>query len=594
MSSKWIRRSSVAAALLAVGLFAAARAADQPGKGVVQNAPRWVPGELVIGFDGVPSAEAVTQLKLSLPEVKGWRKLRHAPHYKGKPLRPHPLSKVRVATGIEHADLAALGASIARHPGVAYAEPNYIVHIALEPNDPRYSSQYGPQIIEAEAGWDITMGNASVIVAIADTGLNFDHEDFQEGTVWENDDPVDGKDNDGNGFVDDYHGWDFIGGDNEPIDRNGHGSHVAGIAGARLNNGIGIAGLANVTIMPLQVFNSGGGGTWTAIEEAVYYATDNGAALLNYSGGGSGGSSGLRDAVAYAYANGMSVIAAAGNSNRSNPFYPASYDTVIAVSGTDRNDLRYSSSNFGDWIDVAAPGVDVFSCWWNGPTSYNSITGTSMSSPHVAGLAALMYSLNPDLTPDDIRQFLRDNADDLGDPGFDIYFGWGRINARRTLEDVVNSSSVILLPEDLQVIRGRIASGELSDVYGSDDERLVVQPGITLDPDEPPVWLILTGSSPTDAPGELRFILETQVDTPGVTQTIWLYNYDTGEFEEIDSRLTTLIDTVVEVVVDGDPSRFFDPETLEIQAQLTWHPPPLVLLYPWNVGIDQAVWRIAP
>ena len=129
-------------------------------------------------------------------------------------------------------------------------------------------------------------------------------------------------------------------------------------------------------------------------------------------------------------------IAAAGNFNSPNPFYPAYYPTVIAISGTDSNDDRYTSSNYGDWIDVAAPGVDVFSCWWNGAAAYNTITGTSMSSPHAAGLACLLYSIDPSLTPQDIRDLLRDNAVDLGDPGFDIFFGHGRIDAAATVAAV--------------------------------------------------------------------------------------------------------------------------------------------------------------
>jgi hypothetical protein len=290
----------------------------------------------------------------------------------------------------------------------------------------------------------------------------------------------------------------------------------------------------------------------------------------------------------------MSVIAAAGNLNSSIPFFPAAYDTVLAISGTDRFDRRYTSSDFGEWIDVAAPGVDILSCWRSGSSSYNTITGTSMSTPHVSGLAALMYSLNPDLTPDEVRQFLRDNADDLGDPGFDIFFGWGRINARRTIEAVMNSGSIILTPQDLEVVRGNIVAGDLADVFASDDERMVAQPGVTLDPEEAPVWLRLSGVSITDAPSSLEYILETRVDTPGTTQVISLFNFVTGEFEEIDTRVPTDTDSVAEVTVQGDPSRFIDSETLEVRAELTWRPPPLVLQYPWNVGIDQAVWRVTP
>lgn len=160
---------------------------------------------------------------------------------------------------------------------------------------------------------------------------------------------------------------------------------------------------------------------------------------------------------------------------------------------------------------------------------------------------------------------------------------------------VCNDEPVVVLPEDLRIIRGRQVSGALPDLFFSDDLRMLFQPGITLNSDEPPIWLKLTGSSVTETPTELSFVLETQVDTPGVTQTISLFNYGANEYEEVDSRTTPFgSDSAVEVIVDGDPSRFVDSETLEVKAQLTWMPGPLVILYPWNLGIDQAIWTVTP
>ena len=156
-------------------------------------------------------------------------------------------------------------------------------------------------------------------------------------------------------------------------------------------------------------------------------------------------------------------------------------------------------------------------------------------------------------------------------------------------------NSILIRPDELTVIRGRQVAGELADQFQSDDSRMVFQPGITLNSDEPPVWLMLDGTSPMDTPSILEFTLETQVDTPGVTQTVELFNYVSQEFEQVDSRVTSFNeDAVVEIVVDTDPGRFIDPETLEVKAQLTWMPPPLVLTYPWNLRIDQAIWRVTP
>ncbi|MCH7526841.1 MAG: hypothetical protein IID39_05340, partial [Planctomycetes bacterium] len=157
------------------------------------------------------------------------------------------------------------------------------------------------------------------------------------------------------------------------------------------------------------------------------------------------------------------------------------------------------------------------------------------------------------------------------------------------------SMSTTTRPTDLTIVRGHVESGKLADLFSSDDSRLNVQPGPTQDPEEPPVWLELTGTASTDTPSALSFILETNVDTPGVTQKIKLFNYDTQEFEEIDSRTASFnVDDSIEIEVVGDPSRFVDSESLEIKAQLTWKPGPIVLLFPWTVGIDQAVWAISP
>ncbi len=154
--------------------------------------------------------------------------------------------------------------------------------------------------------------------------------------------------------------------------------------------------------------------------------------------------------------------------------------------------------------------------------------------------------------------------------------------------------SITVLPSELTVVRGRLISGDLTDLFHSDDSRLLVHPGVTQEPTEPPVWLILEGVASTGVPSGLSFILESRVDTPGVTQRIELFNFVTQEFEEVDSRPATREDSVVDVMVDGDPSRFIDPETLAIRAQLTWKPPPLVLMFPWTVGIDQAIWKFTP
>ncbi len=448
-----------ALACVLAGVSVAADTVRQTGA-VLEPPLEWVPGELIIGFESAPSADELDAIDAVLGNVHAWRTLPHAPHAKGQPGVPHPLESVRIITVPDDQDIVALAARVELLAGVAFAEPNYVTHIALHPNDPFYDTQqYGPQKVNAEAAWDITLGDASVVLAVADTGYNYTHEDLG-GAIWVNDDPINGVDDDGNGFIDDINGWDFYNNDNNMLDQNQHGSHVSGIAAARTNNGVGIAGMAQVSIMPLQVFSSGGSGTWDAIANAIFYATDNDAHVLNYSGGGSGGSALLQQAVDYAFANNFTVVAAAGNFNSSSPFYPAAYDTVIAVSGTDRFDNRYSSSNFGNWIDVAAPAVNVFSLSCCGTNAYTTLTGTSMASPHVAGLVALMMSLDPTLTPIQVRDLLRDNAVDLGTPGFDQYFGYGRIDALATLS-AMGGGPPPLTCDDVSIMRAFCFNGRL-------------------------------------------------------------------------------------------------------------------------------------
>ncbi len=461
----------IAAASLAVTPMALADSGSvqtpiAPPTGVDLTAD-YVPGEVIITFDNVPTNDQLDAIS-SAYGVTAVRGMRHAPHPKNDPTGVHPLALVRIVTLPTGVDALAASLQIQNLPGVRYANPNWLTVPAFDPDDPQYldGTQYGPQIIEAPAAWDTEMGANTTVVAVADTGFNYNHEDLQ-GMLWVNDDdiPGNGIDDDNNGYIDDVNGWNPYSGTNNIWDDGGHGSHVSGILAARTNNTKGIAGMAQVTIMPIKVFGTWGG-TWEALAESLYYAVDNGAAVYNISGGGGGGTPDLAAGVDYAYNNGMAVICAAGNYNSSSLFYPAAYTNAIAVSGTDRFDQRYTSSNYGNWIDVAAPGVDVYSCLNNSPNAYDWLTGTSMSSPHVCGLAALCLTIDPTLTPDEIRALLRDNADDLGNPGFDIYFGYGRINARRTVEALD-----VPCPADLtgDGYVGQDDLGELLGSYGQDD-----------------------------------------------------------------------------------------------------------------------------
>jgi type VII secretion-associated serine protease mycosin len=317
-------------------------------------------------------------------------------------------------------------------PSVNFAEPDYIARIAgwpdgpvlssddleamgesLEqtPNDPRFSEMWNLAKIRAEAGWDITVGSPDVIIAVIDTGADFSHPDLQGKLL---------------------PGYDFVNGDADPTDDQGHGTHVAGTAAAATNNGIGIAGVSwSAKVMPVKALGANGAGAHSWIANAIVWATDHGADVINMSLGGPYTSATMRQAVDYAWNHGVVVVAAAGNSNTSNPTYPAAYDNVIGVSATTQNDQRASFSNYGNYVSVASPGVSILSTIRSG--SYQAWSGTSMATPHVAGLAALIKSIHPDWTNTQIRETIEDSAEDLGTPGWDAIFGSGRIDLYEAL-----------------------------------------------------------------------------------------------------------------------------------------------------------------
>lgn len=293
------------------------------------------------------------------------------------------------------------------NPNVEYVEPNHEVHAFFTPNDPRYGEQYAPQIVGAEEAWDVTQGSSDVTIAIVDTGVDYTHPDL-EGKV------VKGK--------------DFIDNDDDPMDENMHGTHCAGIAAALTNNGVGIAGMApEVTILAERVLDANGSGTLDSVAQGITHAADEGAEVISLSLGSAQGATTLEDAVNYAASKGSVVVAAAGNESTSSPSYPAYYEEAIAVAATDSNDQIASFSNYGDWVDVAAPGVNILSTVPGG--GYEMASGTSMATPLVAGQAALLASQGKSAS--EIRQAIEETADEISGTG--EYWTHGRINAAESV-----------------------------------------------------------------------------------------------------------------------------------------------------------------
>jgi subtilisin family serine protease len=361
-----------------------------------------------------------------------------------------------------------------------FVEPDFIgmgggVATSIKPNDDFYFRQWSHyndgtfNLYNAKAGadvkmeqaWEITQGSEDVSVAILDSGIRFTHDEFS-GRIWQNNDEASGSvDMDGNGYVGDYRGWDFVNQDNDPTDDFGHGTNVAGILGASGNNAKGYAGADwNAKLMILKILDDTNSGYYSWWIEAIFYAIDNGADVVNMSVGGSGFSAGMKEAVEEAHANDIAVIVCMMNENNAVPFYPAAYDATIAIGSTNPDDTRSNSfpwdenkgSNYGNHIDLAAPGNYIFGLSYNSNSNYETYwSGTSQATPLVTGTVSLMLSLNSDLNPEEIRNILRMSADDeVGKTsedisGWDRYHGAGRLNAYNAISNLNTGTDEIKL-----------------------------------------------------------------------------------------------------------------------------------------------------
>ncbi|MXV73954.1 S8 family serine peptidase [Candidatus Poribacteria bacterium] len=435
--------------------------------------PHITPGELLIRL--TPGAAAdVEQLHANAPIS-----ILHAKHnieslhplfpYLARPSLNPNLKRIYLLRFAPDAPLEALKAAYQQNPLIEAVEYNYLRPTLADPvvpNDPKYPEQWSLPLMKLPQAWAVEKGDQSVVIAIIDSGIDYRHDDLAP-KAWINprEIPENGLDDDGNGYIDDVYGWDFtdapnlqaegdyLEGDNEPIDESGHGTHVAGIAGAMPNNGIGIAGVAwECPLMAIRAGLSLGGSSRMQDDDsasAIVYAADNGASVINMSWGSERRSFVIQDAIDYAYAHGAVLVAAAGNSQKPAAIFPAAYRKVIAVASTEQNQQRFYQSNFGASIDIGAPGNVILSTQIN--NQYRLLTGTSMASPHVAGVAALLFAKRPALTHEEVRHILINTADPVHQEDSDElderFVGAGTVNAERALFASGALQARILIPE---------------------------------------------------------------------------------------------------------------------------------------------------
>lgn len=304
--------------------------------------------------------------------------------------------------------------NLQNNPLVEYAEPDYQVELFAVPNDPQFGQQWGLSKIKAPEAWNTTQGSNTILVAIVDTGIDANHPDISSQVVKRVNFTTEAD-----------------------TDLNGHGTHVGGIVSAITNNGIGVAGTAyNTKLMSVKVATAIGGGNLSHVANGITWAADNGASVINLSLGLPFNLSTFRSAVDYAHNKGVVVVAAAGNSGSQATYYPAAYPNAIAVGGTNTNDSRASISTYGTWVDIAAPADNIFSTTMNG--GYGNITGTSMSSAFVSGVAALLKAQHPEWTNIEIRNKLLSSADSLPSS---LQIGVGRVNACKAVDCAASGSA---------------------------------------------------------------------------------------------------------------------------------------------------------
>ncbi|MCR8635006.1 S8 family peptidase [Paenibacillus radicis (ex Xue et al. 2023)] len=371
--------------------------------------------QVVVRFKKEPTPAELAQIQSEIRTTRPHHKLGYTYVFESEHMEAKQLMNYFQKWNVEYAEPHFLYLTNTTVPSGSAESPVTPVQdtSTITPNDSLYRRyQWNLPLIETELGWDISKGSKDVIVAVVDTGVDMNHPDLKNQLI---------------------EGINVVNTGALPLDDVGHGTHVAGVIGAIVNNNLGVAGMSWYNrVMPIKVLDQTGAGSTYAVAQGIIWATDHGAKVINMSLGNYADANFLHDAIRYAYDHDVVLIAASGNDNTDRPGFPAAYPEVFAVAAADANKNKASFSNYGDYIDVAAPGVSIASTYPN--NQYAALSGTSMASPHVTALAALIRSVNPALKNQEVMQIMRDTAQDVGPKGKDNYFGYGLIDVAAALK----------------------------------------------------------------------------------------------------------------------------------------------------------------
>jgi len=497
-----------------------------------QEVENFIPGRLLVKFSRVSPVEAFNLLNGVLPGAEILKEFYSVPG----------LYLVKLPDGTSVREALRVISEISQ---VVYAEPDYVVKATKTPDDPYYQKQWGLEKVGAPLAWNETTGNEELVVAVIDTGIDYTHEDLKE-NVWSNPNeiPDNGKDDDGNGYIDDIHGINTVNTESlnsnsgcgssgkdagNPMDDNGHGTHVAGIIGAVSNNSTGVAGVNwSVKLLACKFMDSEGRGSVSAAIECLDYIKklrdEEGIEVIvsNNSWGGSDYSSALEDAIKAQEESGILFVAAAGNDgedNDSTPQYPASYDVdnIISVAATDRSDSLADFSNYGrQTVDLGAPGVGILSTYLSNDGNYKYMSGTSMATPFVTGTVALLKAKEPGLNWYEVRNLILTGGDEATGLRGKTLTGkrlsaYGALNSESKLFEVLYPLNGKTYSKDQPVelktisVKGKNPEGEVSvEIVPQGDVVILKDDGSF--PDQVPEDGIFTGSYKFKSSGKKTLI----------------------------------------------------------------------------------------